>query len=53
MPVITASKTKPTYDAVIVGSGAAGGQAAYALTLAGANTMTGGVTLSAMPARTR
>ncbi len=35
MPVITSSKTKPGYDAIIVGSGAAGGMAAYVLTKAG------------------
>ena len=39
MPVITASKTSPAYDAVIVGSGAAGGQAAYTLALAGAKVL--------------
>jgi choline dehydrogenase-like flavoprotein len=35
MPLITSSKTKPAYDAVIVGSGAAGGMAAYVLAKAG------------------
>ncbi len=35
MPIITASKTAPQYDAIVVGSGAAGGMAAYVLTRAG------------------
>src|SRR6059058_5140081 len=35
MPVITSSKTAPQYDAIVVGSGAAGGMAAYVLTRAG------------------
>ena len=35
MPIITASKTKTAYDAIIVGSGAAGGQSAYVLAMAG------------------
>ena len=35
MPIIPADKAKSEYDVVIVGSGAAGGQAAYTLTLAG------------------
>ncbi len=35
MPVITSSKSQPSYDVVIVGSGAGGGQMAYTLTLAG------------------
>jgi choline dehydrogenase-like flavoprotein len=35
MPLITASKTAPRYDAIIVGSGAAGGMSAYVLTKAG------------------
>lgn len=35
MPIITASKTQPEYDVIIVGSGAGGGQMAYTLTLAG------------------
>src|SRR3954470_19558779 len=35
MPHIPADKAKPEYDVVIVGSGAAGGQSAYTLTLAG------------------
>ncbi|CAA9411785.1 MAG: Glucose-methanol-choline (GMC) oxidoreductase:NAD binding site [uncultured Phycisphaerae bacterium] len=35
MPTISADQAKPEYDVVIVGSGAAGGQAAYTLTLHG------------------
>ena len=35
MPVISSNQAKPEYDAVIVGSGAGGGQTAYILTLAG------------------
>ena len=35
MPFITNSKTATTYDAIIVGSGAAGGMAAYVLAKAG------------------
>src|SRR3979411_884954 len=35
MPIISADKAKSEYDVVIVGSGAGGGQTAYALTLAG------------------
>ena len=35
MPVITASKSQPEYDVIIVGSGAGGGQVAFTLTLAG------------------
>ena len=35
MPIISADKAKQEYDVVIVGSGAAGGQSAYTLTLAG------------------
>lgn len=31
MPIITSSKTQPSYDIVIVGSGAAGGMSAYIL----------------------
>jgi choline dehydrogenase-like flavoprotein len=34
MPIITSSKTRPDYDVVIVGSGAAGGQSAYVLAMA-------------------
>ena len=39
MPLITSSKTKPAYDVIIVGSGAAGGQSAYVLSLAGAKVL--------------
>ena len=39
MPLITSSKTKPAYDVIIVGSGAAGGQSAYVLCLAGAKVL--------------
>ena len=35
MPIISADQAKAEYDVVIVGSGAAGGQTAYTLTLAG------------------
>src|SRR3954465_14649008 len=35
MPVITPRKTLPDYDAIIVGSGAAGGMSAYVLAKAG------------------
>ena len=35
MPIISAGQAAKQYDVVIVGSGAAGGQAAYTLTLAG------------------
>src|ERR1700712_3766160 len=35
MPTIRPNEAKPQYDVVIVGSGAAGGQSAYTLTLAG------------------
>ena len=36
MAIISANQAKPQYDVVIVGSGAAGGQSAYTLTLNGA-----------------
>src|SRR6187402_3388787 len=39
MAIITASKTAPQYDAIVVGSGAAGGMAAYVLTKAGAKVL--------------
>lgn len=39
MPFVTSSKTKPTYDVIVVGSGAAGGQSAYVLTAAGARVL--------------
>ena len=39
MPIITASKTQPVYDVIVVGSGAGGGQAAYTFTMAGARVL--------------
>ena len=39
MPYISASDAKSNYDAVIIGSGAAGGQAAYTLTMEGAKVL--------------
>ena len=39
MAIVTASKTAPKYDAIVVGSGAAGGMAAYVLTQAGMNVL--------------
>jgi choline dehydrogenase-like flavoprotein len=39
MPIITSSKTQRSYDVIIVGSGAAGGQSAYVLTMAGAKVL--------------
>src|SRR5664280_773998 len=39
MPIVTSSKTRPSYDVIIVGSGAAGGQSAYVLAMAGANIL--------------
>jgi len=39
MAFIESSKTKPSYDVIVVGSGAAGGQSAYALTMAGAKVL--------------
>ena len=35
MPVITSRKTLPSYDAIVVGSGAGGGMSAYVLCKAG------------------
>jgi choline dehydrogenase-like flavoprotein len=39
MPHINASKTKPNYDVIIVGSGAAGGQTAYTLSMEGVKVL--------------
>jgi choline dehydrogenase-like flavoprotein len=39
MPFIESSRSQPSYDVIIVGSGAAGGQSAYTLTLAGAKVL--------------
>ena len=39
MPLITSDKTQPTYDVIVVGSGAGGGQAAYTLTMEGVRVL--------------
>lgn len=39
MPLLTDRKTKPNYDAIVVGSGAGGGMAALILTLNGAKVL--------------
>ncbi len=39
MPIITSSKTQPTYDVIVVGSGAAGGQTAYTAVMEGAKVL--------------
>ncbi len=39
MPLITASKTQPVYDVIVVGSGAAGGQTAYTLAMEGVKVL--------------
>ena len=39
MPFVTNNKTQPSYDVIIVGSGAAGGQSAYVLAMAGAKVL--------------
>lgn len=39
MPFIKSSKTKPEYDVIVVGSGAAGGQSAYVLALGGVKVL--------------
>ena len=39
MPIITPSQAKSEYDVIVVGSGAAGGQTAYTLTMEGAKVL--------------
>ena len=39
MPIITPSQARPEYDVIVVGSGAAGGQTAYTLTMEGAKVL--------------
>jgi choline dehydrogenase-like flavoprotein len=39
MPIITSSKTQPSYDVIVIGSGAAGGQTAYTCTMSGAKVL--------------
>jgi len=39
MPIVAANKTQPSYDVIVVGSGAAGGQTAYTLTMEGAKVL--------------
>ena len=39
MPLIAPSQVKPDYDVIVVGSGAAGGQTAYTLTMEGARVL--------------
>jgi choline dehydrogenase-like flavoprotein len=39
MPFISSRQTQPSYDAIVVGSGAAGGQSAYTLAMAGARVL--------------
>lgn len=39
MPFVASTKTKPAYDVIVVGSGAAGGQTAYVLAAAGVKVL--------------
>jgi choline dehydrogenase-like flavoprotein len=39
MPHLVSRKTKPSYDVIVVGSGAAGGQTAYTLAMEGAKVL--------------
>lgn len=39
MPILTPSQVKSDYDVIVVGSGAAGGQTAYTLTMEGAKVL--------------
>ena len=39
MPFVSSSKTSPSYDVIVVGSGAAGGQTAYTLAMAGVKVL--------------
>ena len=39
MPLLLDRKTSPKYDVIVVGSGAAGGQTAYTLAMAGAKVL--------------
>lgn len=39
MPFVPSTKTRPEYDVIIVGSGAAGGQSAYTMVAAGARVL--------------
>ncbi len=39
MPLVFSSKTQPSYDVIVVGSGAAGGQTAYTCAMDGAKVL--------------
>ena len=39
MPIITPDQTQQSYDVIVVGSGAGGGQAAYTLTMEGVKVL--------------
>ena len=39
MPIVTASKTQVSYDVIVVGSGAGGGQTAYTLAMEGVKVL--------------